>query len=460
MSSQRREAYEKTNRTKFRRGLLYFSASRRAGQVSASRVSMRQRVCGKHVHLSITLYPFNITEEPRGFNSQINQEYVIFSTEPSRRKRMQLFKSCAQVLGLATGLLAMGLTLEAHAKGNFPTLIPNGWTNACATCHPGATSRNNLNAFGRDVQSNLSPNRSRFEWSDLCDLDSDNDGATNGLELGDPDCDGTPTPGLQVFWPGDATSTPDLPMGGEPAPAAGEPVPAAGEPAPAAGEPEPAAGEPAPAAGEPEPAAGEPAPAAGEPEPAAGEPAPAAGEPAPAAGEPEPSAGESAPAAGEPEPSAGEPEPSAGEPVQAAGEAASSAGESAPEGGEPTPEGGESAPGDVPTTAGVANTGNDTPGAAAAGRSTDENGDTSTDNQGPVPAVAGESSASAGTATASAGGAPGLNDTSASAGAMGGADFGGSNNSAGCACDFSSTEDAPWGSLLVFGLFLLWLRRR
>ena len=55
----------------------------------------------------------------------------------------------------------------------------------------------------------MSVNGQEAFWSaTLAAQDSDNDGATNGEELGDPDGDGTPISGAQVFNPGDGNSTP------------------------------------------------------------------------------------------------------------------------------------------------------------------------------------------------------------------------------------------------------------
>lgn len=71
----------------------------------------------------------------------------------------------------------------ARATSGFETEIPNGNVLICRTCHP-MTNPPAYNAFGRDVQANLAGGRP--SWAALWMLDSDQDGQTNGQELGDP----------------------------------------------------------------------------------------------------------------------------------------------------------------------------------------------------------------------------------------------------------------------------------
>jgi len=106
--------------------------------------------------------------------------------------------------------LFFGTTL-AHAKPPFPAMIPNGTTNMCITCHDGLPKDKEFNPFGADVEDALAgvPN-----WADICDLDSDNDGFTNGEELLDPNCmwiTGDPNPGAveDVTLPGDENDFPE-----------------------------------------------------------------------------------------------------------------------------------------------------------------------------------------------------------------------------------------------------------
>jgi hypothetical protein len=85
------------------------------------------------------------------------------------------------LVGAMTFLGATG----ALAKSNFPSLIPNGISASCLNCHNDTSGgADNLNVMGNDVQANLSEGVP--DWSALYKLDSDGDGASNGLELGDP----------------------------------------------------------------------------------------------------------------------------------------------------------------------------------------------------------------------------------------------------------------------------------
>ncbi len=80
----------------------------------------------------------------------------------------------------------------ALAKNPFVNLVPNletvvasdpQVTTACQVCHTG-TSGGILNSFGQQVKANLSG--SSLDWRAIAQLDADNDGFSNGLELGDP----------------------------------------------------------------------------------------------------------------------------------------------------------------------------------------------------------------------------------------------------------------------------------
>jgi len=74
---------------------------------------------------------------------------------------------------------------------------------SCDTCHDLVNGPPARNPFGTAFANN------GHTWNaTLANLDSDSDGANNGAELGDPDGDGTPTPGAQVTNPGDPSSKP------------------------------------------------------------------------------------------------------------------------------------------------------------------------------------------------------------------------------------------------------------
>ncbi|MBI4658894.1 MAG: CHRD domain-containing protein [Verrucomicrobia bacterium] len=88
-------------------------------------------------------------------------------------------------------------------------MIPNGSTFSCANCHFSPFGGDARNPFGVDVSNIVGGFSPRPFWSPaLAAKDSDGDGTSNGEELGDPDGDGVPTPGVVVTNPGDATSKP------------------------------------------------------------------------------------------------------------------------------------------------------------------------------------------------------------------------------------------------------------
>jgi len=66
------------------------------------------------------------------------------------------------------------------------TQIPNGNRFQCSNCHINPGGGGKLTPFGDDVQNFLS--NSNVQWGpEFANLDSDNDGFTNGQELLDPD---------------------------------------------------------------------------------------------------------------------------------------------------------------------------------------------------------------------------------------------------------------------------------
>ncbi len=113
-------------------------------------------------------------------------------------------------LFLASFVLLIGVS-TTQGKPTFPSFIPNGEINSCSNCHSGIPFAGNpsLGSFGYTVAATGTPPK----WDLLCPGDSDGDGASNGLELGDPDClwtKGDPDPGSpnEVSLPGVAGSVP------------------------------------------------------------------------------------------------------------------------------------------------------------------------------------------------------------------------------------------------------------
>lgn len=100
--------------------------------------------------------------------------------------------TAARALVFAAVLLPAGL---AHARAFRVQDIPNGGTFQCVSCHTDASASSFTN-FGSNARSNLDTSapvqQARVNWPALCPLDSDNDGRSNGEELGDPECKWSP----------------------------------------------------------------------------------------------------------------------------------------------------------------------------------------------------------------------------------------------------------------------------
>ena len=77
---------------------------------------------------------------------------------------------------------------SATARSINANQIPNAAStnpDRCFTCHT-INRSGPLNAFGLSARATF--NGQNVDWPRLCELDSDNDGASNGVELGDPNC--------------------------------------------------------------------------------------------------------------------------------------------------------------------------------------------------------------------------------------------------------------------------------
>lgn len=114
--------------------------------------------------------------------------------------------------------LFVTVTSEAWALPTYPNQVPNA-PNGCGTCHLSEAGGGPRNLFGQAVQASLVTGQ--VNWSSLVDLDSDDDGFTNGEELGDPRGVwrlGDPRPRDfqgQLSDPGDPASTPLLEARGD-----------------------------------------------------------------------------------------------------------------------------------------------------------------------------------------------------------------------------------------------------
>ncbi|MBX2812412.1 MAG: hypothetical protein KTR25_11405 [Myxococcales bacterium] len=91
-----------------------------------------------------------------------------------------------------TLIVVLGLTSTGLARGIRRNQVPTQ-PNGCILCHvnPDGGPRTD---FGKDVEDTLliddgaDPSTGVVDWPTVCARDSDNDGSSNGEELGDPNC--------------------------------------------------------------------------------------------------------------------------------------------------------------------------------------------------------------------------------------------------------------------------------
>lgn len=114
---------------------------------------------------------------------------------------------------MARRLLIVAMVLS-NGMGfpNYRDRIPNSrsFSDIKALGHVDPDGGGRRNGFGLDFGSN------GFDWTEICELDSDNDGLTNGQELGDPCCQWTsfnPTELIDtgLSHPGQATDVSENP---------------------------------------------------------------------------------------------------------------------------------------------------------------------------------------------------------------------------------------------------------
>lgn len=116
--------------------------------------------------------------------------------------------------GLVIALLLLSPLDPAEGRPARVAQLPNGSVFGCANCHVSAGGGGPLNSFGQQVDdAYLSPAGVVLWGPELAALDADDDGATNGEELGDPEgvwAMGDPAPGDAdaVTNPGDPASRP------------------------------------------------------------------------------------------------------------------------------------------------------------------------------------------------------------------------------------------------------------
>lgn len=92
---------------------------------------------------------------------------------------------------ITVAIAVLALVAVVNANTTHMAQLPASATLGCANCHVGGTATQapsvEMNGFGRDFKNNGNV----WNWS-LAQLDSDGDGCTNGVELGDADGNGIP----------------------------------------------------------------------------------------------------------------------------------------------------------------------------------------------------------------------------------------------------------------------------
>jgi len=117
---------------------------------------------------------------------------------------------------LSASLPAAQALAEASFTGQMPNVysVPNN-ASGCGLCHVSEYGAGPRNAFGIAALAHIS--RGVVDWTSICALDPDDDGFTNGEEMGDPSCvwmRGQPASAGEITDPRDPSSYPATPAGG------------------------------------------------------------------------------------------------------------------------------------------------------------------------------------------------------------------------------------------------------
>ena len=119
---------------------------------------------------------------------------------------------------------------SSAARPAYVNLVPNGAVSGCQTCHSNRGGGAPWNSFGDTLfvenggtvgqPATIDVADADFSWwsGAICGADSDDDGQTNGQELGDPRCVWTSGPAPRrtaVSNPGNAAATSTNPDGGD-----------------------------------------------------------------------------------------------------------------------------------------------------------------------------------------------------------------------------------------------------
>jgi uncharacterized protein (TIGR03382 family) len=117
-----------------------------------------------------------------------------------------------KLLTTAIALSFFLVATDGFARDKRVDQVPHGDTFSCGLCHTSDLGGGPRNAFGQQVENNLTEPGQAGDviWEDVCPLDADGDGYSNGTELGDPNCTwqvGDQDPQAAVSEPGDPNDT-------------------------------------------------------------------------------------------------------------------------------------------------------------------------------------------------------------------------------------------------------------
>jgi hypothetical protein len=119
---------------------------------------------------------------------------------------LSIMRTTSLLAHFGTVIALLSFAALANASSDFPTGIPNGTIVGCDNCHV-SVNPVQLNDFGNLFPGAQQPADVAALWVQFAKADTDGDGATNGLELGDP-C-GTWQPGQTPQRADDITNPSD-----------------------------------------------------------------------------------------------------------------------------------------------------------------------------------------------------------------------------------------------------------
>lgn len=118
------------------------------------------------------------------------------------------FMATIKIFGPILGLVVLGSFQPVQARSFRVNQIPNGNQIGCVACHVSPSGGGARNPFGQAVGAITGSSSRAFWTATLAAQDSDGDGFSNGVELGDPEGDFTVIPGWIPTNPGNASSKP------------------------------------------------------------------------------------------------------------------------------------------------------------------------------------------------------------------------------------------------------------